>query len=218
VNPREAYDRAVEKLAAEYAERGFHVRKNVKLPFAVTNGPSYRGDLVAEREDEHHVIGVVLRGVPAARQARRWGEIAREVRSHRGWHFRILLVEPERPAVSDPERIAVEIENTERLLDLGMTNAALLLAYSVFEASAQRRLMAIGAPAMDDTPVELATRLVSEGALDQEDFVPLRDAIEQRNAVAHGHLDPPANRETVERLVATARRLLAPDPRLPTSG
>jgi uncharacterized protein YutE (UPF0331/DUF86 family) len=164
---------------------------------------------LAEREGEHHIIEVAVRGAPGGRQARRWGEIAREVRSHPGWHFRIVLVEPEPPAVAAPERISAEIENAERLLDLGTANAALLLAYSAFEASAQRRLMAIGAPTTSDTPVELVTLLVSEGALDQEDFVPLRDAIEQRNAVAHGYLEPPASRETVERFVASARRLLA---------
>ncbi|MEP7125512.1 MAG: hypothetical protein ABJE95_31555 [Byssovorax sp.] len=54
-------------------------------------------------------------------------------------------------------------------------------------------------------------RLVSEGQVEQDDFVPVRDAIELRNAVAHGSLDLPAASEAVERLLISARCLLAGD-------
>jgi uncharacterized protein YutE (UPF0331/DUF86 family) len=120
-----------------------------------------------------------------------------------------VLVDRDPPAVADPERIAAEIANTEALLERGNLTAAVLLAGAAFEAAAQWRLNTIGALASSDGPTTLVERLVSEGQLDQEDFVPVRDAIELRNAVAHGSLDLPASREAVERLVKSVQRLLA---------
>jgi hypothetical protein len=119
-----------------------------------------------------------------------------------------------RPRVSPPSLpdaciIAAEIANAEALLEGGNVTAAVLVAGAAFEASALQRLSAMGALPRSLTPTLLIERLVSEGQLEQEDFVPLRDAIELRNAVAHGSLDAPARREAVERLVTSARRLLA---------
>jgi hypothetical protein len=210
VNAREAHDQAVEKLASEYAAKGFRVQKEALLPFAFTRAgqATHRADLVAEREEEHHVIEVTVRGVRGEPHARRWREIAEEIRSHPGWHFQIVLVDREPPAVSGPERIAAEIANTEALLEGGNLTAAVLLAGAAFEAAAQWRLTAIGALTSSNGSTTLVERLVSEGQLEQEDFVPVRDAIELRNAVAHGSLDLPASREAVERLVDSARRLL----------
>lgn len=208
MNTREAHDQTVEKLASEYAAKGFRVQREAVLPFTMAGEQPYRADLVAERDDEHQVIEVTIRGTRGEQQARRWSEIAQQIRSHPGWHFQIVLVDREPPSIPDPGRISVEIANAEALLEGGNFTAAVLLAGSAFEASAQRRLSAMGALPRSDAPAALVERLVSEGQLDQEDFVPLRDAIELRNAVAHGQLDLPARREAVERLVTSARRLL----------
>lgn len=205
---QEAHDQAVEKLANEYRAKGYNVQKEVILPFAVAGKQKYRADLVAERGEERHVIEVKLLGV-RGEEARRWGELAREIRSHPGWHFRIMAVEREPPPIPDLERIAAEIANAEALLEQGTVTAALLLAGSAFKASANRRLEAMRAlPDSDATPQALVEQLVSEGQLDQEDFVPIRDALEAGDAVAHGYFDPPASREAAERLVTGARRLL----------
>jgi hypothetical protein len=209
VNAREAHDQAVEKLAGEYKAKGFQVQKEVDLPFSFAGQQRYRADLVAERGDEHLVIEVKLHGVQEGPQARRWSEIAREVRSHPGWHFQIVAVDRELPAIPNPERIAAEIASAEALLEQGTVTAAILVAASAFEAAAQRRLQEIGAlPNGNASRQTLVERLVSEGQLDQEDFVPLRDAIEVRNAVSHGYFDQPASREAATRLVTSARRLL----------
>jgi hypothetical protein len=209
VNAREAHDQAVEKIAGEYVAKGFRVQREVVLPFLAQGEQGYRADLVAERDDEHHVIEVKLRGVRGEPQARRWSELAKAIRSRPGWHFQIVPVDREPPALPDAGRITREIANAEALLAGGNLTAAVLLAGSAFEASALRRLTKMGALPTSDAPSALVERLVSEGELEQQDFVPLRDAIERRNEVAHGQLDAPALREAVERLVTGARRVLA---------
>lgn len=211
MNAREAHDQAVEKLASEYAAKGFRVEKEAELPFSFARAgqPTPRADLVAQRGEEHLVFEVKVRGVRGEPHARRWREIAEEIRSHPGWHFQIVLVDGEPPAVTGPERVAAEIANAEELVERGNLAAAVLLAGAAFEAAAQWRLQAIGALSNGGGTTTLVERLVSEGQLDQEDFVPVRDAIELRNAVAHGSLDLPASSEAVELLLSAARRLLA---------
>ncbi|AUX43211.1 uncharacterized protein SOCE26_046550 [Sorangium cellulosum] len=211
MNGREEHDRAVQKLADEYARKGFQVQKEAVLPFALGDGGRFRADILAERGDEHHVVEVTVRGVRGVRgepQARRWDEIARQVRARPGWHFKIVPVERDPLPLPDPERIEAELANAEALLDQDKLAAALLLAAAAFEASARRRLLAEGAQLSNDTPAALVEHLVSEGHVEQEEFVPLRDAIELRNTILHGHLDQLPEREAVKRLVTDARRLL----------
>ncbi|WP_437942294.1 hypothetical protein [Sorangium sp. So ce341] len=208
MNAREAHDRAVQKLVDEYASKGFQVQKEAVLPFVLEGGRRLRADILAERDDEHHVVEVKLRGVRGELEARRWDEIARQIRARPGWHFKIVPIEQDPPPLPDPERIEAELTNVEALLDQDRLTAALLLAASAFEASARRRLLAAGALLRSDTPAALAEQLVAQGHIEQENFVPLRDAIELRNAVVHGHLDQLPERDAIQRLVADARRLL----------
>lgn len=207
MNARETHDRAVERLAAEYEAQGYQVQRDALLPFAVPDGRAYRADLVAERAGEHLVVEVKLSGV--AEESRRWRELANEIRSHAGWHFRIVAVDREPTPIPDAERVEAAIANAEALLAGENLPASVLVAASAFEAAALRRLSALGALPRSATGAALVERLVSEGELDQHAFVPLRDAIDHRNAIAHGHLDAPARREDVEHLVSSARLLLA---------
>lgn len=203
MNAREAHDRAVQKLADEYAGNGFKVHKDAKLPFI-----QYQADLLAERGDEHHVIEVKLQGVRNEQEGRQWETLAKEVRQHPGWHFKLVLVEHEAPPLPNAAVIEAELTNAEVLLAQDKLAAAMLLAASAFEASARRRLGAIDALPKTPGGTALVERLVSEGEVDQEAFVPLRDALELRHAIVHGHLDQLPGRDVVERLVEGARRLL----------
>jgi hypothetical protein len=208
MNRRETYDRAVQKLADEHAAKGYQVQRDVALPFAIDGGQPLRADLLAERGDEHLVVEVALRGVRGEPQARGWEEIARRVRERPGWHFKIVFVDREPPPLPEPEVIEAELRNAEALLGQDKVAAAMLLAASAFEASARRRLLAEGALPADAAPVVLVERLLDAGHVEQEDVVPLRDAIELRNDIAHGYLEQPPARDTVRRLVTDARRLL----------
>jgi hypothetical protein len=205
---REAHDQAVQKLADDYAAKGFQVQKDVELPFLLEDGRRHHVDLLAERGDEHHIVEVSLVGARGEPQARRWEQLAREARARSGWHFKIVFADKERSPLPDPERIEAELANAEALVDDDKVAAAVLLAASAFEASARRRLLAAGVLPKDDAPLALVERLVSDGHVEQEDFVPLRDAIELRNEIAHGYLEQRPAREAVRRLITDARRLL----------
>ncbi|WP_437642552.1 hypothetical protein [Sorangium sp. So ce854] len=208
MNVREAHDRAVQRLVDEYASKGFQVRKEAVLPFALEGGRPFHADILAERDGEHHVIEVKLQGVRGEPQPRRWDEIARQVRTRPGWHFKIVLVDRDPPPLPSPERIEAELTNAETLLDQDKLAAAMLLAAAAFEASARRRLLAAGELPNNESLTALVEHLVSGGHVDQEEFVPLRDAIELRNAIVHGHLDELPERDAIQRLIAGARRLL----------
>jgi hypothetical protein len=206
VSQHEAHDRTVEELAEDWANQGFKVQKEAVLPFVLADGRPHRADLLAEKNEQHYVIEVKLRGT---REDRHWDDLARQIRARPGWHFKIYFVDWDLPPLPGAERIEAELANAEALLEQGKLAAATLLAASAFEASARRRLIAVGALKDDEVPTALVERLVSQGEAEQEDFVPLRDAIEMRDAIAHGHLDHLPGPDVVQRLVTDARRLLA---------
>lgn len=213
MNQREPYDQTVERLAREYQAKGFDVRKKALLPFEVPGAPDYEVDMLVERGDEHHVIEVKVRG-GRDQEKRPWGSLAHEIRQRQGWHFQIVSVDRKPAPSTDPARIDATLAKAEALRARGDATTALLVAASGFEAAARRRLADMNATPRSDAPSLLVERLVSEGELDQEDFVPLRDAIELRNAVAHGALDEPVSPDAVTRLVTAARRLLPGSPPL----
>lgn len=209
MNAREAHDRAVQKLADEYERDGFRVQREPTLPFTFPDGSAYRADLLAERDDEHLVVEVKLRGVRADPRDRQWDHLARAIRARHGWHFKIVPVDREPSPLPELAPIKAALANAEALLDGQQIAAALLLAASVFEASARLRLKAAGVPSDDVGLTVLIERLVSEGLVEQEEFVLLRDAMERRNAVAHGHLDQLPDPDSLRPLLAVARRLLS---------
>lgn len=209
MNAREAHDRAVQKLADEYRRMGFQVQREANLPFVFPDGSSYCADLLAERGDEHVVVEVKLRGVRGDRRDRQWDRLAKQIRARQGWHFKIVPVDREPSPLTSAAPIEAALVDAETLSKSSQPVASLLVAASAFEASARLRLRTAGIPADDDGPIVLIERLVSEGFVEQEEFVPLREALERRNAIAHGHLDEPPDAVTLQALIAAARRLLA---------
>jgi hypothetical protein len=139
-------------------------------------------------------------------------ELAEAVRRQPGWRFELVLLRPEHgpPGTKEwnAEDVAHSLGQVETLLSSGHKEAALLLAWSAVEATlrllARRERLA---PEREDAPYLLkllATRAVLTGA--QHDRV--WDALQLRNAVAHGHKPPELDPTKIENLCKTVSGLL----------
>lgn len=206
MNAREAHDRAVQKLAEKYEGEGFTVQKEAEISFP--DGGRYRADLLAEREGEHVVVEVKLLGTSGDRPNRKWGEIAKQIKSRHGWHFKIVPVERQPADLPDLTRIRDTLTSAEVLLREGHAPAALLLSASAFEASARKLLVLNDADVGYKAGHILVEQLVSEGLLEQEDFVPLRAAMDRRNEIAHGFLADLPTGEMIHTVIEATKRLL----------
>jgi hypothetical protein len=207
MSPSGPEELAVQRLESELSAKGYRVQRDAMLPFSLPGVRPYQVDMLAERDDEHRVIEVALRGVRGAPQSGRWSELAEQVRSRPGWHFQVVLVDQEPTVTLDPQRIAAELANAETLLADGNVSAAVLLAAAAFEAAASLKVQPNGG--FYKSAIALLERLVSDGEIGQEEFVPLRDAIQLRDGVAHGQFNVASSAgDAASQLVSAGRRLL----------
>ena len=124
------------KTAEEYRRKGYEVALDVPLDFL----PGFRADLLVRKPDEVRVIEVKSRSSLAADSKIR--QLARVIDSKPGWSFELLLVaepqrldSPEGARSFDRAHLLRRVEEAEKALTLGMSEAALVLAWSACEAA-----------------------------------------------------------------------------------
>ena len=176
------------KTAEEYRRKGYDVAIDVPLDFL----PGFRADLLVRKPDEVKVIEVKSRSSLAADPRIR--QLARVVDSKPGWSFELLLVaEPERldsPAGArsfDRGNVLRRIEEAEKALASGMSEAALVLAWSACEA-ATRVLVTDQEESSPDinAPGYFLDQAVFLGIISREEYRHLTRARKYRNAIVHG--------------------------------
>ena len=200
------------KTAEDYRRKGDAVAFDAPLDFL----PGFRADLVASKDDEVKVIEVKSRSSLAAEPRIR--ELAQAVDSRPGWSLELLLVaEPEK--LDSPEgalpfdrgRVLQRVQEAEKALTSGMSEAALVLAWSACEA-ATRVLVADqdhSNPALN-SPGYFLDRAVFLGILSREEHHDLVKARKYRNAIVHGFSHGDFGDEMVTGLIGTVRRMMAP--------
>jgi hypothetical protein len=138
----------------------------------------------------------------------------------RGWHFQIVVAGKEGETLPFqplpmPKEIRAHLAETKALLEQGQPFAALLLAWSMFEAAARLRMMDDDRdPAKPATPGSLIKGLIYYGYIDEQQAASLEDAMKLRNAVAHGFLGslPPEDVAHATRLLIEATEPLLQGP------
>ena len=203
--------RRADAIAEDYLNKGYEVSREVTLDFF----PGFRVDMVARKGDEVKVIEVKTRTSYAKEPA--IGELADILRSKPGWSFILnlvgepeLLYSPEDVRLVERSDIFRRIEDAERLLGMGFSEAALMLAWSACEAVLRILIDEedVSANRITNSTYTLASA-VSEGVISREDYNYLADVMRYRNAAVHGFIANEFNEELVKELVQTVRRLLS---------
>ena len=117
------------RTAEEYRSKGYEVSVEAPLDFM----PGFHADLIVRKDNEVKVIEVKSRSSLAA--SPEIIELARTIDSKPGWTFELLLVaepekldSPEGARLFERENILQRIEEAEKALGSGLSEAALLLA------------------------------------------------------------------------------------------
>lgn len=198
------------KTAEEYRRKGYDVAIDVPLDFL----PGFRADLLVRKPDEVKVIEVKSRSSLAADPRIR--QLARVVDSKPGWSFELLLVaEPERldsPAGArsfDRGNVLRRIEEAEKALASGMSEAALVLAWSACEA-ATRVLVTDQEESSPDinAPGYFLDQAVFLGIISREEYRHLTRARKYRNAIVHGFSHDDFGDELVRDLIGAVLRMM----------
>jgi hypothetical protein len=186
-----AEERRLQELVREYRDRGYEVMVEPgpeQLPKALA---SFRPDLVARKADDTVVVEVKAREALPDQQLQ---DLARAVRKQTGWRFELVLLKPEPgpPGTRawNAEDVADGLRQAEAILNSGFPEAALLLAWSAVEATLRMLAQKERLPLERTDAVYLLRLLVTRAVITREEYGRLWEALELRNAVAHG-LKPP---------------------------
>jgi uncharacterized protein YutE (UPF0331/DUF86 family) len=209
-NPSNSEYLLVHKTAEEYRSKGYEVLQEARLDFL----PGFIADLLVRKGAEARVIEVKSRSSLAT--SPELSKLARIIESKPGWSLELLLVsEPEKLAAPDSARsfesanIRQRIDEAEKSLKAGLTEAAFVLAWSACEAAARDLIATEG---VSDTGIAesgyVFDRAVFEGVISRDEYDTLAQMRKYRNAVIHGYRVDDFSDDMVANLIDTTRRII----------
>jgi hypothetical protein len=203
---------AVSRVAEGYRSEGYEVQIAPEEVPEFLRG--FHPDLVITKGDQRYVVEIAMSG-PSRRMDGYWASLAQRIADQPGWHFRIVVVGADDEGRSwlqtlpTAAEVEAELGEPEQLLQQGHATAALVLAWSLFEAAARLRMIEDDRdPARPSSPIALTKSLVRLGYIEQPEFEILRDTMGLRDRVAHGYFGVPVPAERVRFLLDMVRRLL----------
>jgi len=200
-------------IAEEYRRRGYEVIEEPaqeQLPDFLSG---YHPDLLIRKGDEARVVEVKSR--VALTKEPQIRELARLLHTKPHWNFELVIVgeeeqlrTPEGARPFDRDDILRGIQAPERLLELGVSEAALLLAWSSLEATV--RLLAMEEDIVLDRldPLYILNQAVMHGVISRDEYNFLTKVMKYRNALAHGFKTVDFDRALVKELISTTQHLL----------
>ena len=200
-----------QKTAEEYRSKGYEVLREHPIDFL----PGFRADLIVRKDDQVKVIEVKSRSSLSADP--RISKLARIIDAKPGWSFELLLVgEPE--IVSSPEgarpfeieSINQRVDQAEKVLGLGLSEAALLLAWSAGEAAARVLVASQGTVTKEiKSSRHVLDQAVYYGVISNSEYRDLVGMQKYRNAIVHGFSVEDFSDNLVTELLKIVRRITA---------
>ncbi len=206
--------RRVQELAREYQDRGYQVTVEPEARELPEPLARFRPDLVARKADDLVVVEVKAR---ESLPDNKLQELAEVVRGQPGWRFELILLKPE-PGLPgtrawNGDEVANSLRQVEAILRSRFPEAALMLAWSAAEATLRLLAEKEKLTLEREDAVYLLRLLVTRAVITRKQYSRLWEALELRNAVAHG-LKPPrldgAEIEAFTKLIAELLRQSRP--------
>lgn len=201
-------EQALQRITAEYGAKGYRVvaptpddlpdfLRGAPLPDLIAYGPE--GNIVFE--------------VKSAR-GRDISPLLERLGSEPSWKLAVVIPRAEEDEVvplANAARIRAQLEEPITLIRGGQSVAAVLVAWSLFEAAARLRMASTGADPTKGFPQSaLIRQLIHLGHLEQEDLPVLTELARTRNRAAHGDLTVFVDEAALRELRAATERLLGP--------
>jgi hypothetical protein len=206
---------AIRQYADWYSQQGYQVSVEPaprELPdFLRTLAP----DLIAHRDGENIVVEIKTSSPESFEQVQR---LARALEHRAGWTLRVVYADLPDPEWAPPSDLPATADLLARLDSLSAEGAddpnrlEILLLWSIIEAAARHRLSAMNiSPTSRISSSALIKMLLTEGIIEEDDYLVLRRALAVRNAIAHGFLNQPVDTGLFQQIREAARLLLRPD-------
>src|ERR1051325_5880426 len=197
----------LQNLRAEYEQEGFEIFLQPRPPVVPAFLKDFQPDAIARRGNRHVVVEIVGSSSNNTSIAR----LADAIRAHPGWELRVVLAQPVTTAGAlerqSSEAVADAMHEVGRLLETGQYRAALLMAWSSFEALA--RSLMFDEFQKPQSPGRLVSLMAQEGYLTPSEADQLRLLSEKRNTLIHGGLQTAVEKSDIELFRSILERLAA---------
>ena len=198
-------ERIVRETAEHYRAEGYAVAAGDQLDHLPDFLNGYRPDLLARNAEESVVVEVRQRDQLAGDHELK--RLPGLVENRSGWRFDLVLFDAK--ASSDEfaefgrqpqvQEIQTRVAQADRMLVTGNWEAAHLVAWSAAEAVIRELVRDCELDEAID-PLSMLTKLAYDGHVSQAEYSRLRDALRERNALAHGRVVTPNPGSTAELL------------------
>jgi uncharacterized protein YutE (UPF0331/DUF86 family) len=215
ISPRERQQTL--KVAEEYRNKGYTVTIGPKAEQLPEFLSGYRPGLLVKKGKNARIVEVATHSSLA--KDSRVKDLARILEKKPGWRFDLVLVSEEEKVDAPEDAVSLardeilqRLQESERLLDAGAVEAAILTAWATSEA-AVRLLITEEGIALDRPLSEVVIKqAVMNGVISREEYDFLERARKYRNALAHGYkvsdLDPMLAKEIIQ----TTKHILEDQP------
>lgn len=196
-------------IAEGYKQRGYKVTVSPpakQLPKFLSR---FKPDIVAEGPRESVVIEV--RSPSRQRGTDYWKDLSTVVQKHPGWRLELVLNGPSKRGVSetmDEGLVRKRLDEGQKLAELGMLAASLLITWSAAEAAMRLASKHNEIALPDLSPATVITRLYSDGLIGREEYDFLLESMRMRNTVGHGFDQGRIKRSSLKRLQHISLQLL----------
>jgi len=209
---------SIQKVAEQYENDGYevHIRPGGAALPSFLGG--FEPDIIAHKAAEHVVVEVKEQRHLAGDHSVAY--LGSKVNAQPGWRFDLVVMPsdewPDEITERSVERDATGIKallNTARgLLILGQIEAACLIAWSALEAALRQSAQQNGIALESKSPQLVVRTLHTEGLMSRAEYDRTQDALQVRNALAHGLEVERVTGEIPTFLIELAERLLREAP------
>jgi uncharacterized protein YutE (UPF0331/DUF86 family) len=207
MSQRESEAEFLKNVVTELEDDGYEVFLQPQSPILPPFLKDFRPDAIARRGGQHLVVEVLqsLTGNESKLAA-----ITAAIRANPGWELRVHLVSPtarQSALTKQPlDAIRTSTDEIQQLVDSGYYRAALLMAWSTFEAIA--RITMPSDFERPQSPGRLVQLLAQEGYVTPSEADILRRLAEKRNVLIHGNIQTDVTKADVEGLTQILRKLI----------
>lgn len=210
--PKIAEQQRARAVAEDYRRRGYDVVEEPSPESLPDFLAGYQPDLIARRGKETVVVEVKSRKSLADEPQVR--ELARLLQGKEHWSFELVVVPEEKPVAPEGaqpftrEDVLRGLEEAERLVELGFSEAAMLRAWATAEAALRIISEEEGVKLERYAPSYMLTRAVSDGVISREEYAFFIRAMEYRNALVHGFSAAGFDINLVRKLIALIKQMI----------
>lgn len=209
-------EQRLNQVADRYRNLGFKVILHPSTAELPAFAKDFKVEILATKEGNG--ILAVAKGSASELQGDKEVPKYEEITSKQpGWRLDVFVLGPDLTALPEKrdaqepaeEDIRRAIDDTQRMLQAGFSNQAVIAAWAALEAAMRKRIVAGGRKVLFGTsPRTMLNELYSAGVFSNSEFRDLEGLFQLRNTIVHGFTVPPFHTSSVEFLLHTARQLL----------